>query len=73
MLKDTIMKRVKDAVGKWLQDGIVLIPVVSHWALSLLTRFLPAIVAESISKLIFTATGNGHRYEEFLVFWNKRA
>jgi len=63
---------MKDAIKKWLKDGVVLIAVVSHWALSLLTRFLPAIVAESISKLIFNVTTNGYRYEEFLTFWNKK-
>lgn len=67
------MKGFKDAIKQWLQDGFVLIPVASHWALSLLTRFLPAVVAESISKLVFRATANEYRYEAFLNFWRAKA
>jgi len=67
-----VKDKLKAAVKKWLKDGIVLIPIVGHWALSLLTRFLPAIVAESISKLIFKITLNEYRYAEFLKFWNKK-
>ena len=63
---------MKEAIKKWLKDGLVLVPVVGHWVLSLLTRFLPAIVAESISKLVFKLTTNEYRYEEFLAFWNKK-
>ena len=63
---------MKEKIKKWLKDGLALVPVVTHWAISFLTFFLPQQITGWLSSQIFKLTGNGYRVEEFLAFWNKK-
>ena len=52
--------------------ALVLVAIAIHWLLDDIVIFLPTVAVDAASKMIFTLTGNGYRFEEFLVFWNKK-
>ena len=50
----------------------VLVDTAAHWLLDDVLVFLPPAAVNGASKLLFGLTGNGYRFDEFLVFWNKK-
>jgi hypothetical protein len=56
------MRNLLVALGS---KALVLVAIAVHW-------LLDDIVVDMASKVVFGLTGNGYRFEEFLVFWNKK-
>jgi len=62
------MRNILVALGT---KALVLVAVAVHWVLDDVIVILPTIAVDAMSKMVFKLTGNGYRFEEFQVFWNK--
>ena len=62
---------MRNAFAQALRKALVLVALVAHWVLDDVCFFLPTLAVDAISKMVFTATGNKYRFDEWLVFWNK--
>ena len=61
---------MRNALAQALRKATVLIAIASHWVLDDICFFLPTVAVDAVSKMIFTATGNKYRFDEWLAFWN---
>ena len=61
---------MRNALAQAMRKALVLVAIVAHWVLDDICFFLPTMAVDAISKMIFTATANSYRFEEWLAFWN---
>ena len=62
------MRNVLVALGR---KALVLLAIAAHWILDDVIVILPTPAVDAVSKGVFSLTGNGYRFDEFLAFWNK--
>jgi len=50
----------------------VLLAILIHWILDMVIVFLPTVVVDALSKMVFKWTANEYRFAEFKAFWDKK-
>lgn len=63
---------MRNALIKLGVKAFVLVAIVAHWVLDDVIIILPTVAVDAISQYVFKLTGNGYRFDEWLVFWNKQ-